>query len=143
MSCGLGSAGECEGWGWGAGSLIGSLLQGPRRVALLLSGPVLCGIHRHLPGYEGPAGTEEQGQHGVECSHSILKEKCADETLVSFLSSAGWDSAQPGEGPSLSPAVVHPGPSSTAAAVLDPSISAKAGGGGGDREKRGLLHVSG
>lgn len=61
-------------------------------------------------------------------THSILKEKCADETLVSFRSSAGWDSAQPGEGPSLSPAVVHPSPSSTAAAVLAPSISAKAGG---------------
>lgn len=114
--------------GGGAGSLIGLLPRGPRHVALLLSGLVPCGIHGHLPGCEGPGETGEQGQNGVECSHSILEEKCADETPVSFLSSAGWDSAQPGEGPSLSPAVVHPSPSSTTAAVLVPSISAKAGG---------------
>lgn len=117
--------------------LTGLLLQGPRRAALLLSG--LCGIHRHLPGWEGPRGIGEQGQNGVECSHSMLKEKCADETLVSFLSSAGWDSAQPGEEPSLSPAVVHPSPSSTAAAVLVPSISAKAGGEEGERGEEGPL----
>lgn len=83
----------------------------------------------------------EQGQNGVECSHSILEEKCADETFVSFLSSAGWDSAQPGKGPSLSPAVVHPSPSSTTAAVLAPSISAKAGGGGGQGEEGPLACV--
>lgn len=128
--------GELE---WGAGSLIRLLLQGLRHVALLRSGLVLYGIHRHLPGCEGPAGIGEQGQHGVECSHSILKEKCADETLVFFLSSAGWDSAQPGERPSLSPAVVHPSPSSTAAAVLAPSISAKAGWGGGGQGEEGPL----
>lgn len=40
-----------------------------------------------------------------------------------------------GEGPSLRPAVAHPSPSSTAAAVLAPSISAKAGGRMGTRRR--------
>lgn len=128
--------------GRGAGSLIGLLPRGARHVALLLSGLVPCGMHGHLPGCEGPGETGEQGQNGVECSHSILKETCADETLVSFLSSAGWDSAQPGEGPSLSPAVVcTPTPPPPLQLSWFHQSQPKLAGGGGQGEKRPLACV--
>lgn len=83
-----------------------------------------------------------QDQEGLESrvkmerSHSILKKKCAEETLVS-LSSPVLAGTLPGRGrgpPSFGPAVVHPSPSSTTAAVLAPSISAKAGGRRGAEE---------
>lgn len=65
-----------------------------------MSGPAICGIQRHLPACEGPGGTEEQGQSGAECLHSILKEKCVEETVpLSSRSSSGWASAQRGKGP--------------------------------------------
>lgn len=115
---------------------------GPWTLALLLHSLALCGIHRYLPASEGPGGIGEQGQNGAEGSYSVLKENCAEETLVS--PPLCWLGLCPaGEGLSLRPAVVHPSPPSTAAAVLAPSISAKTGGEDGDKEKRGLLHVSG
>lgn len=62
------------------------LSRGSWTTSLLLCDLALCGIHRHLPDSEGPGGIVEQGQNGVECSHSILKENCAEETLVSPVS---------------------------------------------------------
>lgn len=82
-------------WGWlvsgravgGAGCVRGrGLSWGSWTTSLLLCDLALCGIHRHLPDSEGPGGIVEQGQNGVECSHSVLKENCAEETLVSPVS---------------------------------------------------------
>lgn len=68
----------------GAGCVRGrGLSRGCGCVALLPWDLALCGIHRHLPDSEGPGGIVEQGQNGVESSHSVLKENCAEETLVS------------------------------------------------------------
>lgn len=121
----------------GAGCVRGrGLLRGCGCVALLPCDLALRGIHRHLPDSEGPGAIVEQGQNGVECSHSVLKENCAEETLVSPSSpEPAGTLPSGGEGPSLRPAVAHPSPSSTAAAVLAPSISAKAGGRMGTRRR--------
>lgn len=117
----------------GAGCVRGrGLSRGCGCVALLPWDLALCGIHRHLPDSEGPGAGSKWSR---ELAFRSQGELCRRDPCLSFLSRAGWDPAQPGEGPSLRPAVAHPSPSSTAAAVLAPSISAKAGGRMGTRRR--------
>lgn len=86
----------------------------------------------------------EQGQNGVECSHSVLKENCAEETLVSPSSPEPAGTLPSGRGRALPPSSCCTPQPLLHCCSCPGSINLSQGWGeDGDKEKRGLLHVSG
>lgn len=129
----------------GAGCVRGrGLLRGCGCVALLPCDLALRGIHRHLPDSEGPGAIVEQGQNGVECSHSVLKENCAEETLVSPSSPEPAGTLPSAGGRALPPSSCCAPQPLLHCCSCPGSINLSQGWGeDGDKEKRGLMHVSG
>lgn len=85
----------------------------------------------------------EQGQNGVACSHSARKENRAEETLASPSSPAPAGTL-PSRGRALPPSSCCAPQPLLHCCSCPGSINLSQGcGEDGDKEKRGLLHVSG
>lgn len=86
----------------------------------------------------------EQGKNGVECSHFVLKENCAEEILVSPVSPGPAGTLRSREkGPPSPSSCCTPQPLLHCCSCPGSINLSQGWGEDGDKEKRGLLHVSG